>query len=140
MTNAEKRITKRDYFNAIIDYCSKNDEDFMNGISAAQMMDFAIHEIELLAKKNVTKSGERKMTPQQVGNEKIKTEILDFLADGKLHTISEMIKNVPSLVAMDSVSPQRVSALLSQLSADKGTGEVERQVIKRVTYFKCIDL
>lgn len=135
MTN--KKLTKKDYFNAIINYCTSNTHaNFGEDITVGMLVEFAEHEIELLNKKRASAGTVRKLTPQQAENEKIKIEILDFLADGKWHTISEMIKGVPSFIAMDNVSPQRVSALLSQLSVDKGTGEVERQVIKRVTYFK----
>lgn len=135
MTN--KRIIKKDYFNALVAYCEANDVQFSEDISANMMKDFAVHEIELLSKKRASAEGTvRKLTPEQKRNEEIKLEILAFLADRKLHTIAEMIKGVPMLAAMENVSPQRVSALLTQLGTKHGTGEVESQVIKRVTYFK----
>ena len=137
MTNTTKRITKKDYFNALVAYCEANEIQFSEDISADAMKDFATHEIELLSKKRSSAEGTvRKLTPEQKRNEEIKLEILAFLADGQLHTIAEMIKNVPSLIAMENVSPQRVSALLTQLGTKHGTGEVESQIIKRVTYFK----
>lgn len=135
MTNTTKRIIKKDYFNALIAYCEANEIQFSEDISAEMMKDFATHEIELLSKKRNSEGIVRKLTPEQKLNEKIKLEILDFLKDGQLHTIAEMIKNVPSLIEKGDVSPQKVSALLTQLG-DKGTCEVEREVIKRVTYFK----
>ena len=136
MTN--KRIPKKSYFSALIAYCEENPNlAFSEDIGADEMIAFAEHEVELLSKKRAS-TGERKLTPEQKLNEQIKLEILDFLrADGGLHTIAEMIKNVPSLVALENVSPQKVSALPTQLG-EKGTCEVTREIIKRVTYFKAV--
>ena len=134
MTN--KRMTKKDYFTAMIKFCEANPStQFADAIDAEAMTSFAQHEIERLSKKRNSEGTVRKLTPEQKLNEQIKLEILDFLKDGQLHTITEMIKNVPLLVEMENVSPQKVSALLTQLG-DRGTCEVEKEVIKRVTYFK----
>ena len=137
MMETTKRIAKKVYFAELAEFCEQNPTIvFSDDIDASMMQAFAEHEIELLAKKK-SSTGERKLTPEQKRNEQIKLEILDFLrSDGGLHTIAEMIKNVPSLMAMENVSPQRVSALLTQLGTKRGTGEVTSEIIKRVTYFK----
>lgn len=137
MMETTKRIAKKVYFAELAEFCEQNPTViFSDDIDAGMMQAFAEHELELLAKKK-SSTGERKLTPEQKRNEVIKAEILDFLrSDGGLHTIAEMIKNVPSLMAMENVSPQRVSALLTQLGTKHGTGEVRSEIIKRVTYFQ----
>lgn len=78
-------------------------------------------------KKSASKSG--KQTEKQKENEGFKDEILDFLADGEKYTISEMIKNIPSLA---DFSTSKVSALVRAL---KEEGKVTREEIKRKAYF-----
>ena len=80
-------------------------------------------------KKNSAKT-EGKLTPTQIANEGIKTEILDFLAtaDRKL-TISEMLKEIPACAELTN---QRVSALVRQLVTE---GKVVRTEEKRKAYF-----
>ena len=56
------------------------------------------------------KSTNKKPTANQVENEGIKTAILEFLADGKSRTATEIMKGV----GLESI--QKVSALLSQLT------------------------
>ena len=118
MTN--KKMTKRDYFNALLNIA----EVKANG----EMVKFIEHELELLAKKN---SAEKKPTAVQIANEGIKSVILETLAEnGKMMTISEMQKVNAELGEM---SNQRISALVRQLLAD---GTVERIEEKRKAYFK----
>lgn len=119
MTNT-KKMTKRDYFNALlgIEEVKKNDG----------LVKFIEHELELLAKKN---SAEKKPTAVQVANEGIKSVIIDTLAEngGKM-TISEMQK---ANAELGELSNQRISALVRQLLADE---KVERVEEKRKAYFK----
>ena len=89
-------------------------------------VEFIAHEIELLSKKN---SGEKKLTPQQTANEGIKTAILDNMVEGKMYTITEIIKSVPECADLTN---QRVSALVRQL---KDEGKVARIEDKRKAYF-----
>ena len=120
MTNT-KKMTKRDYFNALLNIA----EVKANG----EMVKFIEHELELLAKKN---SAEKKPTAVQVANEGIKSVIYDVLAEngGKMMTISEMQKVSAEL---GELSNQRISALVRQLIND---GKVERVEEKRKAYFK----
>ena len=72
---------------------------------------FIDHEVELLTKKNATKSS--KLTPAQEANEATKSAIYDYLADkGEPMTISQMIKEIPECEGM---SNQKVSALVRQM-------------------------
>ena len=82
-----------------------------------------------LEKKN---AAPRKKTAQQVKNEEVKVEILNFLAgnEGTGFTVSEMLKKIP---ALEGDSNQHASALVRQLVLDK---TVERYTEKRRTYFR----
>ena len=91
------------------------------------LVEFIDHELELLAKKN---SSDKKPTAQQTANDGIKAEILEGMAEGKLYTITDLIKEIP---ACADLTNQRVSALIRQLMAN---GSVERVEEKRKAYFR----
>jgi hypothetical protein len=125
MTN--KKLTKRDYFNALYTHFQETGRD-CGTISADSMMDFIEHELELLSKKN---SAEKKPTAQQTANEGIKQAILDGMEDGRLYTITDIQKNIP---ACADLSNQRVSALVRQMV----DVTIERTEDKRKAYFSKI--
>jgi hypothetical protein len=91
------------------------------------LVEFIDHELELLAKKNAS---DKKPTAQQTANDGIKAEILEGMAEGKLYTITDLIKEIP---ACADLTNQRVSALVRQLIAN---GSVERVEEKRKAYFR----
>lgn len=113
-TTTTKKMTKRDYFNAIL---SKYD-------LTPDEREFVEHELELLSKKN---SAEKKPTAQQTENEAIKETILENLTTRM--TISEMQKSIPDLA---EYSNQKISALMRQLVLE---GLVEKTEDKRKSYF-----
>lgn len=82
---------------------------------------------EATAKRN---AADRKPTKTQKENEGIKSDILDFLADGEAHTVTEIMQGVASL---NGASNQKASSLVSQLVK---SGAVVREEIKRKAYFK----
>lgn len=131
MSNKEKKLTKKDHYNALIKFLEANpDIEFINGISVDQMTDFANHEVELLDKKN---SSDKKPTKQQLENEKLKKALYDTMAEKDLYTITEMMK-FPISVEKD-LSNQRISALVRDMIKD---GLVERIEEKRKAYFRKI--
>lgn len=75
-------------------------------------------------------SADRKPTKTQEANEAVKVEILAFLADGQLHTVSEIMTGVASL---EDASNQKASALVRQLVE---SGSVVREEVKRKAYFR----
>ena len=91
-----------------------------------KLVEFINHEIELLEKKN---SSEKKPTAQQTANDAIKVAILDNMVEGKMYTITEIIKAVPECADLTN---QRVSALVRQLKDD---GQLVRIEDKRKAYF-----
>ena len=78
--------------------------------SNPMLMEFIEHEMELLAKKNTS---EKKPTAKQTQNEVIKTNILSVLTEGKVMTVTDLLKNVPDLP--EDMTNQRMSALLRQM-------------------------
>ncbi len=79
-----------------------------------------------VAKRN---AGERKPSKAQKENEAIKAEILNFLADGEKHTVTEIMAGVP---ALGEASNQKATALVSALYKAE---LIKREEIKRKAYF-----
>ena len=118
MTN--KKITKRDRFNALLNMAEVK--------ANPDMVAFIEHELELLAKKN---SADKKPTAQQTANEGIKSAILDGMEANRLYTITELQKTIPECAEL---SNQRVSALVRQMVGVT----IERIEDKRKAYFRKI--
>ena len=114
-----KKMTKRDYFNAILSKYPLTDAEKA----------FVEHELELLEKKN---SSEKKPTAQQVANDGIKTAIAEGMSSNRLYTVTEIQKEIAEC---NELSNQRVSALLRQMVAD---GVVVRTEDKRKAYFSIV--
>ena len=117
---ANKKITKRDRFAELLTLAEVK--------ANTDLVQFIEHEIELLAKKN---SADKKPTAQQTANEAIKADILATMEEGKLYTITELMKIVPSCADLTN---QRVSALVRQML----NISIERIEDKRKAYFKKI--
>lgn len=82
-------------------------------------------------KKNAYK-GEKKPTAKQTENEGLKTDILAYLETTDKVTITDLIKNVPSLA---DLSNQKVNAIVRQLKEDN---ILKREEIKRKAYFSLV--
>jgi hypothetical protein len=110
-----KKMTKKDYFEQIkAKYNLSTDE-----------IAFIDHELELLEKKN---AADKKPTAQQLANKSIQEAILEGMEDGKLYTITELIKEIPECADLTN---QRVSALIKQM-LDVSIKRIED---KRKAYF-----
>lgn len=117
MIMAEKKITKREMWNQILEKYPLTDEE----------KGYINHEIELLDKRN---SKERKPTATQQANEVIKEDIVAYLENvNKPQSITDIIKNAEGC---EDLSNQRVSALVRQL---KEAGKVVRTEEKGRAYF-----
>ena len=119
--NTNKKITKAMRFAEM--------SKIFTDMGRTDLAEFCDKQIELLAKKNTTKDGEKRMTATQKANEDIKADILDSMADNTAYTITQMIKEFPPI---SDLSNQKVSALMRQLVAD---GKVIRTEEKGVAYF-----
>ena len=133
-TTSNVRLTKRDFFNAIL---SKVDMDATYDISkgdatikvsGADVAGFLNHELELLDRKSTV---DKKPTATQVANEGIKADIKAFLDThkGEKFTVSALMKSVPSIA---EASNQKVSSLVRQMVLD---GQADRIEDKRKAYF-----
>lgn len=118
MTN--KKITKRDRFNALLNMAEVK--------ANPDMVAFIEHELELLAKKN---SADKKPTAQQVANAGVVSAIYDGMAENRLYTITELIKEIPECAELTN---QRVSAIVR---GELGV-KFERVEDKRKAYFRKI--
>jgi hypothetical protein len=115
-TMTQKKMTKAQMFAQIKANYNLTDEENA----------FIDHELELLAKKN---SAEKKPTAQQTANKAICDAIVNGMEDGKLYTITDLIKTIPECADLTN---QRVSALVRGMIDVK----VERVEEKRKAYFR----
>ena len=119
---ATTKMTKRDYFNAILAVLATVEDTDVSGLTA-----FVNHEIELLENKRST----AKPTKTQTENLAVKETIVSVLKEiGKPVTITEMQKFSADLAEF---SCQKLSALLKQLVKNDKT--VTKVTEKKKTYF-----
>lgn len=122
-----RRTTKREYYNILLGIEAVN--------SNPELVAFIENEISLLDKKS-NSSGDKKPTARQTENAGLKEAILNYLNQNDPATISELMKNVPELAAIENLTNQRTSAIVRQMIEIDKT--VERLVEKRTAYFKAI--
>lgn len=127
---ANTKMTKRDYF-ALISAIVENSDT----ANKADIQAFIAHEVELLNKKNSSKSG--KPTKTQEENEVIKTIILEVMAEiGRPATLTEIQQADTRLQTKADggvLTPQKLSAII-KLMIDKDN-TVVRTVEKKKALF-----
>ena len=69
------------------------------------------------------------VAPTMTENEVIKMAILDYLADGRAYTITDMRESIPEIMEL---SNNRVPAIVRQMVE---SGELVREEVKRRAYF-----
>ena len=122
MTNTTKKITKRDRYNTLLTIPAvANDPD---------LVAFIEHELELLARKNTTADGTKKLTKTQVANASVADEILSYMEIDHLYAPADLIKLVP---ACAEFSVPKVSAVVRPLVDDNKIVKVND---KRKVYYK----
>lgn len=114
---ANKKMTKRDYFEAIKSKYALTKEEIA----------FIDHELELLEKKNSSKSSTETKTQKE--NATIKEKLLAEMETGKRYTISEMQKELSCCAELTN---QKISALVRQLISENKVTRIED---KRKAYF-----
>lgn len=121
-----KKMTKREKFEMLtkIPAVAEN----------AMLMEFISHELELLAKKNASATGDKQMTEKQKANEVLKVAILEGMDDNRLYTITELIKEIPACAELTN---QKVSAVVRQMY-EGANPSIEKMVDKRKSYFRKI--
>jgi DNA-binding transcriptional regulator GbsR (MarR family) len=118
---AEKKITKRERYTELL--------GLSDVMARPELVEFIEHELELLARKNTTATGEKKMSAVQKANEELKASIYAEMEENRLYTITEMTKE---LTCCDGLSTSKVSAMITQM---KDAGLVAKTVEKRKNYY-----
>ena len=113
--NTMEKMTKRDYFNRILAYAHDEDKPFI------------LHELELLEKKNASRSS--KPSKNQQANAVLMDIIYNAMEDGKSYTVTEIHQSIAELAEF---SGNKVSALVRGLRLD---GRVTRSEVKGRAYF-----
>ena len=130
-TMTEKKLTKRDMFNRVIELAEVAIELEMElDFDATEVIDFAEHEIEMLDKKASSKSAKDK--EKEKADEVLISIILETLLGSAGMTASEILKANANREEFADVSNQKVSALLKKL-VDKDS--VKKFTDKRKSYF-----
>lgn len=116
------KMTKKDNYSAI--------RTILEELHNDELIAFIDHEIELLDKRNSSKTG--RMTKTQTENVGIKAEILEVLnTSDKPMTATEVMKSISG-----DYSLNKVSALLTQMLNKDNT--VERTEVKGKAYFTAV--
>ena len=126
----EKKITKKDYYNAILDILAHQSENHVEGEKGIAIPDirlFVEHELDLLAKKNASRNS--KPTKSATETAEVAERILAVMEPGKRYTVSEVQALDPML---KEKSNQRMTAGMNVL---KGTGFVENIPEKGKSYY-----
>lgn len=111
-------MTKREYFEEllVIPEVAENEE----------LVAFIEKEIALLEKRS---NSPKKPTKKQIENAELVESIYESMEVGKQYTCGAMLEEFP---CCEGLSSQKVNAMLKKLV---DSGRVEREVVKRVTYF-----
>ena len=121
MTNtAMEKMTNKKALNYVLEHCEIPAD-------VAEKLEGMVLQLEKRA------TAERKPSARQVENETLKQSILDAMETDRLYSVGEIVKEFTFFPS--DITPQRVSALMTQLVTDK---KVIREVDKRKVYFKVI--
>lgn len=125
------KIVKKDYFAVISSVFADfaPDDSFevegKGAVTAAQVLDFAAHEVELLTKKA---TGERKPTAKQIESAQ-RREAIQAILTGEAQTIADIKAQSAELEALSS---HQMAMLLSPMVQD---GQVVKTKVKGVTFY-----
>jgi hypothetical protein len=92
--------TKKEQFEKILTYVAND----------AELVKFINHEIELVTKKNASKSA--KQTERQAENANLMDVIYEGMQADKQYTVSDLISEIPALNGMNT---QRVAPMLKKM-------------------------
>ena len=118
--NTTEKLTKKQKFTMLMGIDAVKENDVLR--------EFVEHELELLEKKNASKS--TKVTAKQEQNSAIGEQVVDFMSANTLYTMSELLKKVPGLP--EDMSLPRLTRIVTDMVND---GRIVRTVDKRKAYF-----
>ena len=128
------RVTKTQRFDDAI--AMVQGKPVVHGSTVEDLIAFFENEQRLLANKNKTSSGEKKLTPTQVQNNKDRAILMDYLRNHPKQTCTQIIKGIPEF-DQKSFTPSKVSALIRPLMDN---GSIVSDVIKGRSYFSVVTL
>lgn len=100
-------------------------------LTREDMVAFIDHEIEILSKKNSTKSNKPSKTAQE--NEPLKADVLDYLTEvGEPVRANDVFKNVPSV---NAVNMQKATSILTALVK---AGLVKNEKLKGISWYSLV--
>lgn len=123
------KFTKKDKFAEIIRILKGDCGECENGLTIADLITFCENEVELLNKKSANKTTSKAEREKKAENEKLKSMILEILAENGTCSISELRAKSEILFPLSS---SKISALLTQLRADN---KVIREYDKKTAVF-----
>lgn len=116
-------MTKKEMFNALLAMESvQENEELKKGLE---------HELELLENKN---NREKKPTANQIQNEVLKNQILEYIQENGKKAVRELIVEVESL---NTLSTSKVSALVTALTKEHKLSNTE--TVKKVRYYDIVE-
>ena len=118
--NTTEKLTKKQKFTMLMGIDAVKENDVLR--------EFVEHELDLLEKKNASKS--TKVTAKQEQNSAIGEQVVDFMSANTLYTMSELLKKVPGLP--EDMSLPRLTRIVTDMVND---GRIVRTVDKRKAYF-----
>lgn len=119
-TTMTEKMTNKKALNYVLEHCEIPAD-------VAEKLEGMVAQLE---KRSIS---ERKPSARQVENGVLKQAILDAMEVDRLYSVGEMIKEFTFFPA--DITPQRVSALMTNLVVDK---KVIREVDKRKVFFKLV--
>ena len=136
------KMTLRDYYNELSALVSLSLENgIITSAEADKHIAFINGRLDILAKKNAT-TGDRKLTKNQIANQKLAQTILDVMEPNTVYTISQILK----MLNDETLNQSKISAVVRGMLIETkdGTvnpnGTIKRTMEKGVAYFQKIDL
>lgn len=133
----EIKITKKMYLSALANLIKSLEEKgeeitLENGITPEMAVGYCEHEIELLNKKNATKSVSKKDLEKKNKDKELQTSILNSMKVGKKYNCASIREICPDVADYATISASKLSYLLTDLIKE---GALVREEIKRVPHY-----
>lgn len=134
----EIKITKKMKYSAIATLMQTLDKDTVleNGIKPNDIVDFCNKEVEMLNKKNSSKTESKKDKEKREKDTALKNAILESLAVGTKYSCADIRGVCPDVSDYAEISASKLSYLLTSMVNEDKT--LKREVIKRVPHFSLV--
>ena len=135
----EIKITKKMKYSAIATYMNSLENELVleNGITNKDIAEFCNKEIEMLNKKNSSKSESKKDKEKKEKDITLKNAILESLVKGKKYSCADIRGVCTEVSNYAEISTSKLSYLLTSMVNEDKT--LNREVIKRVPHFSLVN-